>query len=513
MYLSAVVVAGSLSLRQTEGHSVYALDDPYIHMAMAKNFASHGVWGVTPSHFTSSSSSPLWTLLVAVGFAIAGPHDLIPFALNLLVGCALIVVAARSLRRRAPINGLLLLGCLLTLVFATPLPALAFAGLEHVGHALLVVLFLDTLARLRDDPVSSSQGRRLCWLGAVLPLVRFESLFLLVFSAALLLADRRVRQAVALTTAAAIPLLIYGGLSYALGWYWLPNSVLLKGTTPSFHDLHAALDTLGLVAVSRLRDVPAVAVLLVLTAIAGIARYRRGARDGLQWQLTLVVLMVLAHMQYAQPQPFWFYRYEAYLIAASIVVLSSVLALYPVSETWSRLTAWRAVAYGIALLTVGGVLGERAARSFVRIPVATRNIYEQHYQIAGFLERFYPGASVALNDIGLPSFKAGLEVFDLVGLADMDVARRKRRGFYAVDDIEELAKARGVRLAVVYDSWFINRLPPTWIRVASWTIQYDLVTGSPTVTFYATSPLEAATLRRNLRVFTPSLPKRVAIAP
>jgi hypothetical protein len=35
-------------LRQTNGHFVYSLDDPYIHLAVAKNLARHGVWGVAP---------------------------------------------------------------------------------------------------------------------------------------------------------------------------------------------------------------------------------------------------------------------------------------------------------------------------------------------------------------------------------------------------------------------------------------------------------------------------------
>ena len=41
----------------TQHHMEYALDDPYIHMAVAKHFVDHGVWGMTPFEFSSSSSS------------------------------------------------------------------------------------------------------------------------------------------------------------------------------------------------------------------------------------------------------------------------------------------------------------------------------------------------------------------------------------------------------------------------------------------------------------------------
>src|SRR2546426_9784746 len=63
--MAAMVLA---SLRRTDGHLVYTLDDAYIHMAIAKHFARDGVWGVTPYAFGSSTSSPLWTALVAAAF-------------------------------------------------------------------------------------------------------------------------------------------------------------------------------------------------------------------------------------------------------------------------------------------------------------------------------------------------------------------------------------------------------------------------------------------------------------
>ena len=40
------------------GHIAYGLDDPYIHMALAKNVALHGVWGIAPDSFALSVTDP-----------------------------------------------------------------------------------------------------------------------------------------------------------------------------------------------------------------------------------------------------------------------------------------------------------------------------------------------------------------------------------------------------------------------------------------------------------------------
>ena len=58
LWVTTAVVTLLVS-NNTLGHLTYVLDDPYIHMAVAKNFVSYGVWGVTKYGFTSVTSSIL----------------------------------------------------------------------------------------------------------------------------------------------------------------------------------------------------------------------------------------------------------------------------------------------------------------------------------------------------------------------------------------------------------------------------------------------------------------------
>lgn len=88
--IAALLLAGSLFVAlpamQAKGEDrfVYPLDDTYIHMGMAKNLATHGVWGVNRYHFSSSSSSPLWTLTLAGAYLVTGVREATPLILNLI---------------------------------------------------------------------------------------------------------------------------------------------------------------------------------------------------------------------------------------------------------------------------------------------------------------------------------------------------------------------------------------------------------------------------------------------
>src|SRR3990172_7216000 len=90
LLLVIVTVQLTLSIRKNQGHFVYALDDPYIHMAIARNFARHGVWGVTRYEFSSSTSSLIWTLLLAAAYFFTS-SEYVPLIFN--IACAIVLLA------------------------------------------------------------------------------------------------------------------------------------------------------------------------------------------------------------------------------------------------------------------------------------------------------------------------------------------------------------------------------------------------------------------------------------
>jgi hypothetical protein len=126
-----------------------------------------------------------------------------------------------------------------------------------------------------------------------------------------------------------------------------------------------------------------------------------------------------------------------------------------------------------------------------------------------FVHQYYQNATVALNDIGAVNFLADIHCVDLWGLGNVEVARARRRHTYNVRDIERVTQQNGVRIAIVYDSWFPGGLPPEWIRVGRWTIRDNVIVGSDTVSFYATSPAEAQHLSQCLGDFYLQLPTEV----
>src|SRR5215469_13930463 len=94
----SLAVLFCLALQSGHGHLTYTLDESYTHMAIAKNLARNGVWGITRYEFAPASASPLWTLVLWSAFAVAGPNPFVPLLLNALFATLALGAASLFLR-------------------------------------------------------------------------------------------------------------------------------------------------------------------------------------------------------------------------------------------------------------------------------------------------------------------------------------------------------------------------------------------------------------------------------
>ncbi|MBL7708382.1 MAG: hypothetical protein JNJ86_04890, partial [Chitinophagaceae bacterium] len=149
--------------------------------------------------------------------------------------------------------------------------------------------------------------------------------------------------------------------------------------------------------------------------------------------------------------------------------------------------------------------------AFTKAKQACVNIYEQQYQVAQFLHKYYPETAVAANDIGAISFFTKAKVIDLWGLGSIEVARSRKNKSWTPEFLDSLVRNKQVSLAIVYDEWFDKRLLQRWNKVATWQISDNVITGGDTVSFYSIDSTSGQKLRRNVAAFEPLLPKKVKV--
>ena len=498
------------------GHWEYPIDDAYGHLAVAKNLVRHGVWTYSaPNGFDSGISSLAWPLLLAASFLLTGVNAYATLVLNALSALGLLWYAAGMLRRAGTPAGWACAGLLAAVAF-TPLPLLVLVGMEHCFHALVSLVFLDLAGRSLADGEKRPPRWALPVAACALTMARYEGMFLVGTAVFLLGCCRQWRQAVAVAVAAALPIVGFGLFSLTQGWPFLPCSVLLKGTRPA--SLHLP-DLLAYAARGyvQMTDNPHTLFLVLALAVVLTVRFARGAGV---WSyptllLGLTLAATVAHLQLAALG--WFYRYEAYLIAAGCVVVPLALAdTLPGRRTagdWRRPAAWPAPAVWalvVGLFTLP--FWQRTVESCNTVVDGCRNIYEQQHQMARFLGRFYDGEGVAANDIGNIAFYADTRLCDTAGLVNQEVMRRIRAGTYDQAALRGLLARYDVQAVVVYDTWagiYGGQLPEWGLPVGRWTIPGNRVCASETVSFYAPRPELAPRLTRALQEFSPELPADV----
>lgn len=123
----------------------FPLDDSWIHLTYARNLAEHGEWAFRLGERSAGSTSPLWTVLLSIGFLTG----LAPYVWTYLLGWAvltLLAVYAENLSRRlVPSYTARVPWAGLFFVFAWHLTWSAVSGMETLLHGLIVLVVLGGL--------------------------------------------------------------------------------------------------------------------------------------------------------------------------------------------------------------------------------------------------------------------------------------------------------------------------------------------------------------------------------
>ncbi len=465
------LVMGSSPAEGGFGLANYALDDPYIHMSVARHLVEDGVWGISASHSAAATSSPLWTAVIAACFLVTGPVGVLPLVLQLPVLLGLVRALSTWLAPWGPGRGAALS---VALVLFMGLPTLLLTGMEHLLHALLAVVLLWLGGREQES--SSAELVALAAACGAAMAVRYETVFLLLGTAVALSLRGRWRELAAGHGAAGVVLLGVGMLNISQGVGFLPNSVVAKSafirSEGSFEALFSAVT--GVPAHLASHEPSLLGTVLLMWA--GMLAVCWSSREPLVRDAALAVsAAVVGQLAFAQLG--WLFRYEAWLVLLlSVVTVRALATTRPSSPV-----IWTLLGLAVAL---GGL---RLGWSTWAAVASQSDIRRQHLAMSAALATRPRGSVVVANDVGAISFYTDIDVVDLVGLGDNEVLTARRRGTWGKEFLEELAARRGAELAVVYESWFQGgrALPDSWTPVADWDAGQTTVAGSPVVSWYA----------------------------
>lgn len=503
-------------LTRTDGTFIYGLDDPYIHLSIAKTIIDHGMYGVTGDSVSFANSSVIWPLLIAVGGAIIGQWELLPLILNIFSGVGCFWMIKRLCER----NGIHPLGMLLIsiLMFVlTPFMPLVFNGMEHVLHILaMLMVFYYYLDLPYSEHESIKRSMKLYASIAFAILVRPEVVILAFSLIVVLMLRNQKREAFGVLVAVGAPIVISGTAMILAGGEFISYSLMVKGKVLEWEMFTSFPDVFYYDLLIPLFEWGQWQLYIILILVVGTAVHSSLVfpRRRISEFLSAIALMLPIQIFMVGHGPL--HRYSGYMVAISSVAVS----LYWMWYIKEHLYLKRSIDLRLASLPVFLIylftlfpLVRDGLYLYRQSTTASVNIFEQQYQMALFLKKYYHRQHVALNDIGLTVFVGNVIPIDLVGLSERRVARARRSKAFTTDSIRAVVEGYNPRIAVLYESWFTDEmvLPSEWVQVRSWRIANNIVCGDDVVSFYAIDTSAVDLLKLQLKEFEQGLPATVAV--
>lgn len=493
------------ALHQTQGTQVFLTDDAYIHASLAKNLVLHGVLSVSPPDYSSCASSIIWPLLLGGCFAIFGIHLWIILALNAIFAVGSLWVADCLMEELAGENFLKIrIFVLLLLVVAASLVVQTFVGLEHNLQILTILLLLRAATRVLAG--EAGEQKALCVYGVLAVMCRYESVFAIMLIFAFLCWQRRFGLGILLSVLSAMPVVLASVYGISKGALLLPNSLLLKSTAADRFRLFPSLawptDYPFFLLVSG-GALTLVCLLLVSAQFSKNKSWR--LPDKPRVFLYLVTALTLMHYQFARTG--WILSYEAYLVALALIACACAFVIYARNQKSPTESRDILLVYVAMVLVLVGI---RIYQSDVILQKGFRQIYLQQFQMARFLAQYYPGAPIAINDIGLMTYYQPRKIVDVYGLASTEITKLKLHGQFDAASLSRITERNGVRVALVYREPLGSALPPEWKLAGAWKLPEHYIVGGDTVSFYALNDSELGPLRQALSNYASCLPAGIA---
>ncbi|ROH95716.1 hypothetical protein BCF50_3041 [Chryseobacterium daecheongense] len=493
-------------LLKTENYFTYILDDAYIHLAMAKNVVFHKVWGVTNYNFSSSSSSPVFTLLLSGLISIFGNQELIPLIFNFFCSFFIAYFLDKYYSGFFSENISIVTASVFTLLFVS-VHLLVFSGMEHVLHVLLIVINVFYFERWKKSGFKDfyySVG----FYGplALLGLVRFESMFYFLGVAFVFFLLKKFKEGIKVLFFGFTPILIFGYFTYSETGYFFPNSVLLKGTKLDLYGNYL-LQLENILRKVLLNKYFYLACFFPLLFV-GFFLFK-DYRKKIHFQKLLLsnflfivfTVTLLIHGVFGQFTDF--FRYEGYILVVFVMAGVPKMKTFFVNKNY-LLKENRVLS--LLVLCLFTLMIYRMNLVNTLIITGSQNIYEQQIQSTRFLKKYYNNSRVIANDIGAICYFTDIHLLDIAGLGSKEIIpfRMKIKGLDS--NFEKFLTDYSIRnhfqLAIVYEEWLKGYTPKSWKKIAVLKIKgTNAVLGKDHLSIYAVNPQLSSSLKENIKSF------------
>ena len=449
------------SLKSNAGPG-FPLDDPWIHIQFARNLHEFGAFSYFRNEaVTAGSTSPLYTILLSLGFFFTSNEMLLSYVLGITFFAASGLFFMLLLRRLIPDRPVFTLAGLLVFLLEPRMEWAALSGMETTLFiaGVLASLYFFAARAWRILPVS---------LGVLL-WIRPEALLLIailaggaVYGAFL----ERPRHAEGSPRAAlralwsrsrlSIGLLFVIGAGYLLMNYALsgspfPNTYAAKikyygsGSSDFPAKVFAFLTGGHMVAIALLAAIGA------LLAVRDVVRARRAE------PFLIVCWIVLMFLAYWRNLPYLYQEGRYMMPVIPPFLILGLLGASAAGEFFqrrllpdARLRRYSLASVALVLVPVGQFFtgGEAMERRYAE---ACRYISDRQVKTGHWLHDNLPeGAVVATHDIGAIGYYSGRRVIDMVGLVSPEMIPN----LHNLDSLRAFLARKHVTHIAVLRNWF-----------------------------------------------------------